>query len=62
MKRSKLKLTYHGRSGRPVLHKTEANKTYIMVRKRGGGVKRLYLVKGRVPLKYKAPIKHKWRK
>jgi hypothetical protein len=41
--RSKEKLTYHGRSGYPVIHETTKGKRFIMVRKRGGGVKRLYL-------------------
>lgn len=58
MKRSKLKLTYHGRSGHPVLHHSET-RTYIMVRKRGGGVKRLYLKHGRIPAGYSKPIKHR---
>ena len=59
MKRSKIRMTYHGRSGKPVLHQSDSGKSYIMVRKRGGGVKRLYLQRGRVPAKYKAPVKHR---
>jgi hypothetical protein len=47
--RSKKKMSYHGREGYPIIHKTEAGKQYIMVRRRGGGTKRLYLVKGNVP-------------
>lgn len=42
---SKRKMTYHGRSGHPVIHYTTTGKQYIMVRKRGGGNKRLYLKK-----------------
>lgn len=42
MKRAKRKVTYHGRSGRPVLHKAKSGHRFIMVRKPGGGVKRLY--------------------
>ena len=40
--RTKKKITYHGRSGYPTIHKTKTGKKYIMVRKKGGGVKRLY--------------------
>ena len=40
--RTKKKITYHGRSGYPSIHKTKTGKKYIMVRKKGGGVKRLY--------------------
>lgn len=49
VKRSKKKLKYHGREGYPLIHSTKQGKKYIMVRKKGGGVKRLYLVKGNVP-------------
>jgi len=49
MHRSKKKLRYHGREGYPMIHETKQGKEYIMVRKRGGGTKRLYLVKGNVP-------------
>ena len=42
IKRIKKAITYHGRTGHPVLHKTAAGRLYIMVRKAGGGVKRLY--------------------
>lgn len=42
MKRSKTKITYHGRSGNPVVHETKSGRKFIMVRKKGGGVKRLY--------------------
>lgn len=34
-------ITYHGRTGRPVVHEEDSRK-YIMVRKKGGGTKRLY--------------------
>jgi hypothetical protein len=47
--RSKKALTYHGRTGHPMIHTCKKGKLYIMVRKRGGGTKRLYLVKGNVP-------------
>ena len=40
--RTKKKITYHGRSGRPKIHKSKSGKKYIMVRAKGGGVKRLY--------------------
>jgi len=59
MKRSKIKLTYHGRTGHPVLHHTEESRTYIMVRARGGGTKRLYLKHGRVPAGLSKPVKHR---
>lgn len=37
-------IVYHGRKGKPKIHLTkELLKPYIMVRKKGGGVKRLYL-------------------
>ena len=41
-KRSSKKITYHGRVGRPVIHKTKTGRKFIMVRSKGGGVKRLY--------------------
>jgi hypothetical protein len=42
-KKSKRKITYHGRSGYPVIHIDErTGRKYIMVRKSGGGTKRLY--------------------
>lgn len=40
--RTTFPVTYHGRSGRPVVHMTAAGRRYVMVRKKGGGVKRLY--------------------
>lgn len=49
--RSKRKMTYHGRSGYPVIHYTEDDRSYIMVRKKGGGTRRLYLKNGQVPQK-----------
>ena len=51
--RSKRKMTYHGRTGYPLIHTTETGRKYIMVRKKGGGVKRLYLKRGRIPAKYR---------
>jgi len=54
VRRSKKKMTYHGRSGYPMIHKTEKNKKYIMVRKHNGGVKRLYLDRrGNVPRRFR---------
>lgn len=40
--RSRKTITYHGRSGRPVIHRTKSGRKYIMVRAEGGGTKRLY--------------------
>lgn len=42
MKRSKKSIDYHGRKGKPMVHTAENGKKFIMVRKKGGGVKRLY--------------------
>ena len=42
MVRSKKKITHHKRAGYPHIHKTEKGKKYIMIRAKGGGVKRLY--------------------
>lgn len=42
MKRTKKIIKYHGREGRPEIHIAKSGKQYIMVRKKGGGVKRLY--------------------
>jgi len=41
--RTRRRISYHGRVGHPIVHtaKTSGRK-YIMVRKSGGGVKRLY--------------------
>ena len=42
--KAKRNITYHGRSGKPTIHLTKVSlKPYIMVRKVGGGVKRLYI-------------------
>ena len=41
--RTKKTITYHGRKGKPVVHTSETGKKYIMVRKKSGGVKRLYV-------------------
>jgi len=41
-KRAKKSITYHGRKGKPIVHKSKSGKKYITVRKSGGGVKRLY--------------------
>lgn len=40
--KSKRKITYHGRSGYPTIHRAKTGRTYIMVRAKGGGRKRLY--------------------
>jgi len=40
--RSKKAITYHGRSGRPIVHQNERGRKFIMVRAKGGGTKRLY--------------------
>lgn len=42
MRRSSKTITYHGRTGRPLVHIAKTGKRYIMVRKPGGGTKRLY--------------------
>ena len=42
MKRTQHSITYHGRTGRPKIHTAKSGKKYIMVRAKGGGVKRLY--------------------
>jgi len=57
-RQSKRTMTYHGRSGKPVLHKaTEGRRkddTYIMVRKPSGGTERLYLdPHGNVPKRFR---------
>jgi len=57
--RSKRKLCYHGRCGHPIIHSDKNGREYIMVRKRGGGVKRLYLKNGNVPKKYRKKVRHK---
>ena len=35
-------IIYHGRKGKPEVHKTATGRKYIMVRAEGGGTKRLY--------------------
>jgi len=50
--RSKKKLTYHGRTGKPIIHLSKTGREFIMVRKKGGGTKRLYLKNGKVPKKH----------
>lgn len=68
--RSKKVLTYHGRSGHPVVHqhisKSRSGDTrtfgnpFIMVRAVGGGTKRLYLTKsGDVPKHLRKKVKHR---
>ncbi len=42
-RRSSRLIRYHGREGYPLIHRDErTGRFYIMVRKRGGGTKRLY--------------------
>lgn len=41
-RRSKEIISYHGRKGKPIIHQAESGRLFIMVRKTGGGVKRLY--------------------
>jgi len=42
-KRSKRKMSYHGRAGKPLIHETKSGRTFVMVRHPSGrGVKRLY--------------------
>ena len=36
------RITYHGRTGRPKVHTSSTGRDFIMVRRRGGGTKRLY--------------------
>lgn len=50
--RSIKEIKYHGRVGHPIIHETSDGKQYIMTRAKGGGVKRLYLVNGKVPKKH----------
>ena len=42
MKRTRRSITYHGRTGHPLIHVATSGIQFIMVRKKGGGVKRLY--------------------
>ncbi len=42
MERARKKITYHGRTGFPVIHTTRGGRKFIMVRAKGGGVRRLY--------------------
>jgi len=44
-KRSKRTMHYHGRVGKPLIHKAKSGRTYVMVRAKGGGTKRLYKYK-----------------
>jgi len=42
-RRSRKLMTYHGCSGKPIIHQADNSKLYIMVRvAKGGGTKRLY--------------------
>lgn len=51
--RSNKQMCYHGRCGHFVIHQTQEGKRYVMVRKSGGGTKRLYLDKnGDIPAKH----------
>jgi len=40
--RAKKSKMYHGRVGRPIIHITKSGRKFVMVRAKGGGVKRLY--------------------
>lgn len=41
--KSKRKISWHDREGYPIIHKDKkTKKTYVMVRKKGGGTRRLY--------------------
>jgi len=42
MKRTIGAILYHGRKGHPLIHVALTGARYIMVRRKGGGVKRLY--------------------
>ena len=42
MKRTKKRIIYHKRTGYPIIHNTKTGRKYVMVRKKDGGVKRLY--------------------
>lgn len=60
LKKSKKKMCYKSptsgrvRCGYPQIHTSKTGKQFIMVRKRGGGTKRLYLTKfGNIPEKYR---------
>jgi len=55
--RSKKRMTYHARVGYPIIHATQKERKYIMVRKSGGGTKRLYLEKGQVPKKHRKKVR-----
>lgn len=41
-RRAKKAIVYHSRTGKPIIHQASNGGLYIMVRKRGGGVKRLF--------------------
>jgi len=41
--RARTTVTYHGRSGKPIIHWTGKGRAFVMVRAEGGGVQRLYL-------------------
>ena len=42
MIRTKHSITYHSRTDHPVVHTAKTGRRYIMVRRSGGGTKRLY--------------------
>jgi len=42
MKRALKAIAHHGRSGHPLIHVAATGARYIMIRKKGGGTKRLY--------------------
>lgn len=57
--RSRMRLTYHGRVGHPIVHETKSGRKFIMVRARGGGTKRLYLHHGGIPKRLQHKVKHR---
>ena len=56
--RSIKEMCYHDRCGHFVFHQTKTGKRYVMVRKSGGGNKRLYLdKKGNIPIQHRTKRK-----
>ena len=56
--RSIKEMCYHDRCGHFVLHITKTGKRYVMVRKSGGGTKRLYLDRaGNIPSEHRSKSK-----
>lgn len=42
LRRTKNAITYHGRTGHPFIHTSNTGKKFVMVRKKGGGTRRMY--------------------